>query len=317
MPSTIHVRLVLQGRMGDAGRRFWSDCRGGPDRDAGYDQRSRVVLFRMGGPDGPAHGYWHLASGLHHTGIETRMDETPGARNMSLMHTIRMLVVEDHAGLSANLLEFFSDDRYILDFASDGLTAIHLIATNEYDVIILDVMLPGLSGFEVCRRIRNDIRCATPVIIMTSKDQMEDKEQGFNVGADDYLIKPFNLRELQLRVDALYRRKAGFAGMPEMQIPGVFYDPGTFVVRDEHGRKIELSGTAARIFEALMTAYPNFLSYTQLQEGVWGEREVDMNTLRTHVYSLRKLLQNTFQYPMIKTLHGRGYRLIAPDQENG
>ena len=235
---------------------------------------------------------------------------------MTLMHTIRMLIVEDHAGLATNLLEFFSDSRYVLDFASDGLTAIHLIATNEYDVIILDVMLPGLSGFEVCRRIRNDIHCSTPVIIMTSKDQLEDKEQGFTVGADDYLIKPFNLRELQLRVDALYRRKAGFTGMPEIQIPGIFFDPGTSIVRDNHGKRLELSGTAVRIFEALMKAYPNFLSYTQLQDGVWGEREVDMNTLRTHVYSLRKLLQDTFGYPIIKTMHGRGYRLIAPNTEN-
>src|SRR3546814_93927 len=110
---------------------------------------------------------------------------------MPLKHAIRMLIVEDHAGLATNLLEFFDNERYILDFASDGLTALHLIATNEYDVIILDVMLPGLSGFEICRRIRNDLHRSTPVIIMTSKDQLRDKEEGFTVGADDYLVKPF------------------------------------------------------------------------------------------------------------------------------
>lgn len=234
---------------------------------------------------------------------------------MSLKHSIRILIVEDHSGLATNLLEFFDDSRYILDFASDGLTAIHLIATNEYDVIILDVMLPGLSGFEVCRRIRSDIHCSTPVIIMTSKDQLQDKEQGFTVGADDYLVKPFNLRELQLRVDALYRRKAGFSRTPEVDIPGVHFNPGTFVVRTDNGDQLELSGIAARIFEELIKAYPDFLSYTELQDRVWGEREVDMNTLRTHVYSLRKLLQDTFQYPMIKTMHGRGYRLLAPHQD--
>lgn len=227
-----------------------------------------------------------------------------------------MLIVEDHAGLVANLLEYFADSQYILDFASDGLTAIHLIATNDYDVIILDVMLPGVSGFEVCRRIRSDIHCATPIIMMTAKDQMQDKEQGFTVGADDYLVKPFNLRELQLRVDALYRRKAGFPKTPEIGIPGIHFNPGSFAVRTDDGIKIELSGTAARIFEALIKAYPDFVSYAELQDGVWGEREVDMNTLRTHVYSLRKLLQETFHYPMIKTLHGRGYRLIAPGTES-
>src|SRR5690606_26552364 len=116
-------------------------------------------------------------------------------------------------------------------------------------------------------------------------------ELGFNVGADDYLVKPFNLRELQLRVDALYRRKAGFSHAREIRLPGVSFDPGTFMVRAD-GHELELSGTAARIFEELMKAYPGFLSYEQIQDKVWGEREVDMNTLRTHVYFLRKLLQD-------------------------
>lgn len=118
-----------------------------------------------------------------------------------------MLVVEDHVGLAENLSEYFENSHYVLDFASDGLTALHLIATHEYDVIVLDVMLPGLSGFDICHRIRNDIQCTTPVIMMTAKDQLKDKEEGFRAGADDYLVKPFDLRELQLRVNALYRRK--------------------------------------------------------------------------------------------------------------
>lgn len=234
---------------------------------------------------------------------------------MSINHSIRILIVEDHAGLATNLLEFFSDRRYVLDFASDGLTALHLIATNEYDVIILDIMLPGISGFDLCRRMREDLQCATPVIIMTSKDQLQDKEQGFNVGADDYLVKPFNLRELQLRVDALYRRKEGYSTTTDISIPGIHFNPGTFVVSTADGRKLELSGTAARIFEELIKAYPNVLSYTEIQNRVWGEKEVDMNTLRTHVYSLRRLLQDTFSCPMIKTMHGRGYRLLSPTQE--
>ncbi|MFA7669696.1 MAG: response regulator transcription factor [Burkholderiaceae bacterium] len=235
---------------------------------------------------------------------------------MSINHSIKMLIVEDHANLATNLLEFFSDTRYVLDFASDGLTALHLIATNQYDVIVLDIMLPGLSGFELCRGMREDLQCATPVIIMTSKDQLQDKEQGFNVGADDYLVKPFNLRELQLRVDALYRRKEGYSTTTDISIPGILFNPGTFMVSTADGRKLELSGTAARIFEELIKAYPNFLSYTEIQDRVWGEKEVDMNTLRTHVYSLRRLLQDTFSYPMIKTMHGRGYRLLSPTQEN-
>src|SRR5690606_9596972 len=138
----------------------------------------------------------------------------------------------------------------------DGLTALHLAATNEYDVIILDIMLPGLSGFDVCRRIRNDLHSTTPIIIMTSKEQLQDKEQGFTVGADDYLVKPFNLRELQLRVDALFRRMAGYAHRTEIEIPGIQFNPVTFMVRTRDGRQLELSGTAARIFEELIKTYP-------------------------------------------------------------
>lgn len=235
---------------------------------------------------------------------------------MSINQSIRMLIVEDHAGLATNLLEFFSDSRYILDFASDGLTALHLIASNEYDVIILDIMLPGLSGFDVCRRVRDDLQCATPIIMVTSKDQLYDKEQGFTVGADDYLVKPFNLRELQLRVDALFRRKAGYATKAGISIPGIHFNPGTFMVSTAGGAQAELSGITARIFEELIKAYPNFLSYTEIQQRVWGDKEVDMNTLRTHVYALRKLLQEAFSYSMIKTMHGRGYRLLTPRQED-
>jgi len=226
--------------------------------------------------------------------------------------TIRILIVEDHVGLMENLMEFFDDRRYVLDFAADGLTALHLVATNIYDVIVLDVMLPGLSGIEVCKRMRDDLHCTTPVIIVTAKGQLQDKEQAFGVGADDYLVKPFDLRELQWRVDALYRRKAGFASTPTIRIPGLRFDLHTLTVHSDAGNSVELTGIAARILEALIRAYPGFLSYQELQSRVWGEDEVDMNTLRTHVYSLRKLLRSTVHRPVIKTLHGRGYRLMEP-----
>lgn len=235
---------------------------------------------------------------------------------MPINRSIRMLIVEDHAGLATNLMEYFSNSRYVLDFASDGLTAVHLIASNEYDVIILDIMLPGLSGLKVCRRVRSELQCATPIIMVTAKDQLQDKEQGFTVGADDYLVKPFNLRELQLRVDALFRRKSGYGTTADISVPGVSFNPGTFVVSTGDGKRLELSGTAARIFEELIKAYPNFLSYAEIRDRVWGEKEVDMNTLRTHVYSLRKLLQDSFSYSMIKTMHGRGYRLLSPGRES-
>lgn len=225
---------------------------------------------------------------------------------------LRLLIVEDHKGLAENLFEFFGDaQRYTLDFAPDGLTALHLVATRHYDVIILDVMLPGVSGFTICRRLRRELGCWTPVIMVTAKDQLDDKEAGFEAGADDYLVKPFNLKELKLRVEALARR-GGARASGELAVDGIRYDPGTLTL-SVHGKgSLELSGISARMFECLIRAYPHFLSYEELTDAVWGERDVDRNTVRTHAYALRKLLQQRFGIALIKTLHGRGYRLVAP-----
>lgn len=226
---------------------------------------------------------------------------------------IRVLIIEDNAALAENLFEFLGDNHYVLDCATDGLTALHLAATNTYDVIVLDVMLPGVSGFDICQRLRKDLHCSTPIIFMTAKDQIDDKITGFTKGGDDYLVKPFNLHELALRINALHRRRHGIDD--RLQACGVSFDPGTLKVHMGEYPPLELSGTSARIFEAMMRTYPNLVTYEALQDQLWGIDEVDMNTLRTHVYALRKQLQGAFRTPLIKTLRGRGYRLVPPGEE--
>ena len=227
---------------------------------------------------------------------------------------LRLLIVEDHVALTQNLVDFFDDERYVLDFASDGLTALHLVATNKYDVIILDIMLPGLGGFEICRRLREDLHCHTPVIMMTAESQLESKQQGFEQGADDYMVKPFHLKELQLRVDALHRRSSGGEAQ-RLQAGEISFDLGSLMVQVEGQPPIELSGMAARIFEVIIRAYPSFVAYEELHSKLWGDREIDLKVLRTHVYTLRKQLQNSFGQPLIKTLHGRGYRLAPAEKD--
>lgn len=226
--------------------------------------------------------------------------------------TVRVLIVEDNTALAENLFEFLGGGQYVLDFATDGLTALHLAATNTYDVIVLDVMLPGVSGFDICERIREDLHCHAPIIFMTAKDQIDDKIHGFETGGDDYLVKPFNLRELALRIDALHRRHQGRD--TKLRAGGISYDLGTLKVYVHDQPALELSGTAARIFEATIRAYPNLVTYEALQDQLWDAGEVDMNTLRTHVYALRKRLQKAFRSPLIKTLRGRGYRLVPPGE---
>nr|MBF0682485.1 response regulator transcription factor [Pseudomonas sp.] len=156
---------------------------------------------------------------------------------------LRVLIVEDHMALAENLFEFLGEQDYALDFASDGSTALHLLSTNEYDVIVLDVMLPGLSGFDLCQRIRTDLQCATPIIMMTAKDRIEDKAHAFSLGADDYLVKPFHLRELALRIHALHRRRQGVESV--LRAGNVSFDPGTLQVQVGTSEPLQLSGTAA------------------------------------------------------------------------
>lgn len=229
---------------------------------------------------------------------------------------IRLLIVEDQVDLAENLFEFLGEERYSLDFAADGLTALHLLATEDYDVVVLDLMLPGVSGFDICRRIRRDLQSTIPVILMTSLSALSDKEQGFDCGADDYLVKPFELRELQLRIEALHRRHS--PQKPILQAGEIRFDPGTLEVRLK-GQKTVLTGIPARLFELLVRAYPNFLSHEALGDAVWGGArygDSEGNSLRTHIYTLRRALQSTLGDGLIKTVHGRGYRLVAPDDSD-
>lgn len=222
-----------------------------------------------------------------------------------------VLIVEDQNDLAENLMEFLGEDQYQLDFATDGLTALHLLATQSYDVIVLDVMLPGLSGFEICKRVRQDLRCNTPIIFMTARGTLTDKEEGFTLGGDDYLVKPFALRELQLRIDALTRRDFTDSGI--LRAGPVSYDPGTLRAA-LHGRgSVELSGVACLIFEQLLRAHPRFVTHEQLSNMIWGSDDGDTHALRNHVYGLRKTLDNAFGTSVIKTVHGRGYRLDLPE----
>lgn len=227
------------------------------------------------------------------------------------MSKTRMLVIEDNVALAENIFEYFSSDQYELDFSADGLTALHLLSVNQYDVVVLDVMLPGLSGVEICRRVRQELRCSTPIIMVTAKDQLSDKAHGFNAGADDYLVKPFNLQELAMRVGALVRRHTQYSSI--LRVGALSYDTEMFDVFMDDRRIATLTGRSARIFEVLLRAYPRPVSHEVLVEQVWEGRDAEINTVRTHVYALRKQLTESTGLSLIKTLHGRGY-ILCPDE---
>ncbi len=226
---------------------------------------------------------------------------------------LRVLIVEDHSALADNIAEFLGEKNYALDFAYDGLSALHLVSINRYDVIVLDIMLPGISGLKLCERIRNDLQCNTPILFMTARDAIEDKASGFSLGGDDYLVKPFDMREMELRIQALSRR--GENKQDEKIAGSISFNAGTLTVSLNNGKKVELSSTNAQLFEALMQAHPHFVSHHALSQAVWGVDDIDLHTLRTHIYNLRKLLKDTLDHSLVKTLRGRGYRLIPPEEE--
>lgn len=219
---------------------------------------------------------------------------------------LKILFVEDHKPLLDNLSEFFHDQHYETDFAADGLTALHLLATQDYDVIVLDVMLPGVSGISLCERIRKDLNKATPVILLTALDSIDDKIKGFTTGADDYLTKPFDMRELELRIKAVSKRKHQLGD--KIVAGDISFAPGSLVVAGKE-RQLTLSGLSATLFEVLIRAYPNYVSYEDISNQLWGIPETDEHTIRTHVYMLRKLLKQGLGRSLIKGIYGRGYQL--------
>lgn len=224
---------------------------------------------------------------------------------------LRILFVEDHQALMDNLAEYFGEDRYDADFARDGLTALHLLASHSYDVIVLDVMLPGVNGMTICERIRKDLQSTTPVILLTALDSIDDKIKGFGVGADDYLTKPFDMRELELRIRAATKRKHQSSDL--LRAGDVRFDPGTLVVSIGDQHNAVLSGLSASLFEVLIRTWPRYVSHEDISNSLWGVADVDEHTIRTHVYLLRKQLKQALGKSLIKALYGRGYQL-DPEQ---
>ena len=181
-----------------------------------------------------------------------------------------VLIVEDNSDLRANLYEYLEPLGYTLDSASDGYAGLSLAADHRYDAIVLDLMLPGLDGIELCRRLREEVRCHTPVLMLTARDTVEDKVLGLRSGADDYLVKPFSLAELDARLQALVRRSRAGAGDAVLRVGTLVLDPGLHEVTRE-GRPLELPPMGFRLLAELMRASPAVVSRQRLEQAS-GER---------------------------------------------
>jgi len=222
---------------------------------------------------------------------------------------MHILVIEDNKDIAANLGDYLEDCGHTVDFAADGVTGLHLAVVNDFDAIVLDLNLPGMDGLDVCRKLREDARKQTPVLMLTARDSLDNKLAGFDSGADDYLIKPFALQEVEVRLNALARRGKGVPSRV-LQVADLEYDLDTLEVR-RAGKLLPLNPTALKILQALMSASPAVVTRHDLETRVWGEALPDSDSLRVHIHGLRTLIDKPFKTALIQTRHGIGYRIAA------
>ena len=224
----------------------------------------------------------------------------------------RILLIEDHRDIAEMVGDYLEGRGYSMDYAADGITGLHLAVVNDYDTIILDLMLPGLDGLDVCRKLRDEAGKDTPLLMLTARDTQQEKITGLNAGADDYLVKPFDIAELEARVNALVRRHRGAFTSRRLQVADLTLDTGTLDVQ-RAGRRLTLTPIGLKMLTVLMRASPRVVSREDLEREVWGEERPDSDTLRSHLYNLRKVIDKPFDRALLHTLHGSGYRLAADD----
>lgn len=226
---------------------------------------------------------------------------------------MRVLIIEDNADIVANLTEYLGEDKYDLDCAYDGLTGLHLATTIIYDVIILDLNLPGIDGVTLCRRLREDGQITTPIIMLTARHTVDDKILGLHAGADDYLVKPFSLGELEARIQAIVRREQKYRSSDSLSVGDLTFNLQRLEVKRD-GKIIILSSVLLKILEKLMRSSPNVVTKAELEYAVWKDNPPDSDSLRTHIHSLRATIDKPFERPLLSTIHGIGYRLMVPNE---
>jgi DNA-binding response OmpR family regulator len=222
---------------------------------------------------------------------------------------VHILVVEDELRLSTRLRRVLVEERHTVDVAHDGISGYERAASGTYDLIILDVMLPGLDGIEICRRIRED-DVQTPVLMLTARGAVEDRVAGLNAGADDYLPKPFALEELLARVNALLRRRDRHFDAPlELRVGDLVLDLVRHEVR-RGDRLIELTAKEFALLEYLMRHPGQVLTRTQIMDHVWRyDLDALSNVVETYIHYLRDKIDRGFGRSLIKTVRSVGYKI--------
>ena len=220
---------------------------------------------------------------------------------------MRVLVIEDQHDIAANLWDFLERRGHAVDHCADGIAGLARARSGGYDAIVLDLGLPRLDGLDLCRALR-DAGDGVPVLMLTARDTLDDKLRGYAQGADDYMVKPFALRELEARLRALHRRNAPAAAAAPLTHAGLGYDPASLVATRE-GRRIPLTRMQGALLAALLAQAPHVCSRERLMRTLWPEGEGDAAALHTLVYELRGLVDRPFERPLLASVRGVGYRI--------
>lgn len=225
---------------------------------------------------------------------------------------MRILIIEDNHDLVANMFDFMEAKGHLVDAAEDGVTGLHLAKVNRYDAIILDLMLPGIDGITLCKRLREDHGKGTPILMLTARDSLDDKIAGLEAGGDDYLVKPTELREIELRLRVLNRRGDIRLQKQRLVLEDLTLNPLKCTVR-RGGKIIELPPISYKILEILMQRSPEVVSREDLEHAVWEDARPDSDSLRAHIHLLRTEIDKPFERKLLRTVRSIGYQLVSPD----
>ena len=220
---------------------------------------------------------------------------------------LHVLVIEDQHDIAANIWDFLERRGYVVDHCADGASGLARALQGGFDVIVLDLGLPRLDGLDLCRRLR-DAGHGVPVLMLTARDTLDDKLRGFDEGADDYMVKPFAMRELEARIRVLHRRTR--AQPSTLAVGDLAYDAGAMVATRE-GRRIPLTRLQGTLLSTLLHDAPKVTTHQRLLQTAWQDGG-DMAALHTQMYELRALVDRPFAHRMIQSVHGIGYRVVAP-----
>ena len=228
---------------------------------------------------------------------------------------LTVLLIEDHAGIARQIATFVDGLGWQLDHAGTGALGVRLATSHVYDVVLLDLNLPDIDGLQVCRAIKAGAPSNVPILMLTARDAYEDKARGFRDGADDYLTKPFDLRELALRCEALARRSQLHVHQ-ELRV-------GPFMLLAREGRAryrdvaLSLTQTGFKILMLLCREHPHAVSRAALTAHLWGSAPPDSDALKSHIYALRKQLELAGAARVLVTIPQLGFRLDMAAAEGG